>query len=117
MPRDAASFGDAGSVDDTWKRPWARTAHACACTTVFPRFTRAQVAMQRLELGRLAERLERLISEAEELSGRRGITTHEAKEVFRFNGARRRTGCTFCWCRSQRSVRWSLPQRTVPRRT
>ena len=86
MPRGAASFGDVGSVDDTRNRLWARTVHASACAIAFPRFARAQLAMQRLESGRLAERLERLIGEAEELSGRRGITTHEAKEVFRFNG-------------------------------
>ena len=42
--------------------------------------------MRRLDVGRLAERLERLIGDAEQLSGRRAITTHEAKEVFRFNG-------------------------------
>jgi hypothetical protein len=42
--------------------------------------------MRRLDLGQLRERLERLIGEAEQLSGRRGVTTHEAKEVFRFNG-------------------------------
>jgi hypothetical protein len=42
--------------------------------------------MRRVQLNQLRERLDRLLGEAEQLSGRRGMTTHEAKELFRFNG-------------------------------